>query len=78
MEGIMQNHDKDTTSVDDGYGHNRRNCYTDPYGDYLKLTNASSATDMTGLIPAVLTSEAEAEFYDEMYQFLPVPEDKEK
>lgn len=49
----------------------QKNEQSGKWGDYLKLTNACSATDMTGLIPGALTSEEEAEFYDEMYQFLP-------
>ena len=41
-----------------------------------KWGDGCSATDMTGLIPGALTSEAEEEFYDEMYQFLPPVEGK--
>ena len=32
---------------------------------------ACSATDCTGLIPALPESEAQLEFYDELYPFLP-------
>lgn len=56
--------------------HGQKNEQSGKWGDYLKLTNACSTTDMTGLIPSVLTSEAEEEFYDEMYQFLPPVEGK--
>lgn len=71
----MQTNKKESSKAAPG---SRHNSYADPYGDYLKLTNASSAKDMTGLIPGVLHSDAEAEFYDEMYQFLPIPEDRAK
>lgn len=54
----------------------QKNEQSGKWGDYLKLAGACSATDMTGLIPGALNSEAEAEFYDEMYQFLPPVEGK--
>lgn len=36
---------------------------------YDHLGNISSSTDCTGLIPALPSSEAELEAYEEMYQF---------
>ena len=41
--------------------------------DYDYLSNAASAMDCTGLIPAGLDDEAELEAYQELYSFLPEP-----
>ncbi|WP_204248600.1 hypothetical protein [Lachnoclostridium sp. An14] len=35
------------------------------------LSRSGSAMDCTGLIPALPSSEAELEFYDELYSYLP-------
>ncbi|GAA0797790.1 hypothetical protein DWX43_17780 [Clostridium sp. AF19-22AC] len=45
--------------------------------DYDYLSNAASARDCTGLIPALPTSEAELEAYNDVYQYQP-PVIKEK
>ncbi len=39
--------------------------------DGFDLHRAGSSTDCTGLIPSLPSSEAEIEFYDEMYPYLP-------
>ena len=39
--------------------------------NYDYLSNAASSQDMTGLIPAATSSEAELEFYEELFHFLP-------
>ena len=38
---------------------------------YDYISGAASAGDCTGLIPSLPSSEAEIEFYDEMYPYLP-------
>ncbi|HIS80076.1 MAG TPA: hypothetical protein IAB52_01240 [Candidatus Scatomonas merdavium] len=40
-------------------------------------SNACSAGDCTGLIPALPGSRAELEAYEELYRYLPVPPEKE-
>ncbi|MGN0314805.1 MAG: hypothetical protein ACI4EG_08455 [Fusicatenibacter sp.] len=50
----------------------------DPYhvkDDDLKIT---SATDCTGLIPALPEDEEEIEFYEELYPYLPRPQETEE
>lgn len=39
--------------------------------DYDYLSNAASASDCTGLIPSLPTSEAELEAYNDLYQYQP-------
>lgn len=48
-------------------------CYENE--DDLKIT---SATDCTGLIPALPEEEAEIEFYEELYPYLPRPNGMEE
>ena len=42
--------------------------------DFNYLKNAASATDMTGLIYRAAEDDAEAEAYEEIYQYLPPTE----
>lgn len=44
---------------------------------YDYLSNAASAQDLTGLIPAAATTEAELESYESIYHFLPPAGDPE-
>ncbi len=46
----------------------------------LDFTNVNSATDCTGLIPSLPTSDAELDSYEDLYPFLPpiLPKKTEK
>lgn len=54
----------------------RRPNYVSDYVDEIDPTNASSATDCTGLIPTPPRSEYELESYKAVYDFAP-PEAKD-
>ena len=45
---------------------------------YDYLANAASSQDCTGLIPALPEEEAEIEFYEELYPYLPRPSGMEE
>lgn len=56
----------------------RRPNYVSDHADDIDPSNASSATDCTGLMPALPRSEYEIESYKAVYDFLPDEKDEIK